>query len=118
MMGENLRSEPQKIVTKLSDLKEKDLETVANHLERLRNEKFNPEVHGIGQILSNNIEQLRNNKRMYQFQRAKTNGAQTLKAEGIYTKRQFEIDLDSELIQDLSKEVHKELFRLKAPSQR
>ena len=55
---------------------------------------------------------------MYQFQRAKTNGAQTLKAEGIYTKRQFEIDLDSELIQDLSKEVYKELFRLKAPSQR
>ncbi len=50
-------------VKMMSEFKESELSDVSNHLERLRNEKFNPQIDVIGQMLSSNLDSLRNTKK-------------------------------------------------------
>ena len=66
--------EKEELVSRIDEFKEKELENVANHLERLRNEKFNPQISEIGQMLSNNLETLRNTKRNLDKERIQNNG--------------------------------------------
>ncbi len=99
----------------MSEFKESELSDVSNHLERLRNEKFNPQIDVIGQMLSSNLDSLRSTKKKLDKQRAMNNGPQCLEAKSNVTNKKFQIEVDKELVQDNANRVFEELFRMKVP---
>ena len=100
----------------MNEFKESELSDVSNHLERLRNEKFNPQINVIGQMLSSNLDILRSTKKELDLKRAFKNGPQSLEAKSIVTNKRFQIEVDKELVQDVANKVFEELFRMKVPS--
>jgi hypothetical protein len=107
--------EEKKDIKVMSEFKESELMDVSNHLERLRNEKFNPQIDAIGQMLSNNLEILRNTKKNLDKKRSLNNGPQCLEAKSLVTNKRFQIEVDAELVQDNANKVFEELFRMKVP---